>query len=62
MLNELTDFDIVNFPFVDGDFPRSTSYGAYISQLIRFVRVFSHFELLRHISHNLLPMCYFILV
>ena len=25
------DFDIVNFPFLDGDFPRSTSYGVYIS-------------------------------
>ena len=25
------DFDIVNFPFLDGDVPRSTSYGAYIS-------------------------------
>ena len=23
------DFDIVNFPFLDGDFPRSTSYGVY---------------------------------
>ena len=36
------DFDIVNFPFLDGDVPRSTSYGVYISQLIRFVRVSSH--------------------
>ena len=27
------DFDIVNFPFLDGDVPRSTSYRAYISQL-----------------------------
>ena len=36
------DFDIVNFSFLDGDVPRSTSYGVYISQLIRFVRVFSH--------------------
>ena len=36
------DFDIVNFPFFDGDFPRATSYGAYISQLIRFARVSSH--------------------
>ena len=26
------DFDIVNFPFLDGDVPRSTSYGFYISQ------------------------------
>ena len=28
------DFDIVNFPFLDGDVPRSTSYGVYISQII----------------------------
>ena len=32
------DFDIVNFPFLDGDVPRSTLYGVYISQLIRFAR------------------------
>ena len=36
------DFDIVNFPFLDGDVPRSTSYGVYISQLIRFSRVSRH--------------------
>ena len=24
------DFDIVNFPFLDGDVPRSTSYGVYL--------------------------------
>ena len=36
------DFDIVNFPFLDGDVPRSTSYGVYISQLIQFARVCSH--------------------
>ena len=36
------DFDIVNFPFLDGDAPRSTSHGVYISQLIRFARVSSH--------------------
>ena len=30
------DFDIVNFPFLDGDVPRRTPYGVYISQLIRF--------------------------
>ena len=33
------DFDIVNFPFLDGDVPRSTSYGVYISQLIRFAKL-----------------------
>ena len=32
------DFEIVNFPFLDGDVPRSTSYGVYISQLISFAR------------------------
>ena len=36
------DFDIVNFPFLDGDVPRSTSYGVYISQLIRFARASSN--------------------
>ena len=38
------DFDIVNFPFLDGDVPRSTSYGVYISQLIRFARVSRHVD------------------
>ena len=32
------DFEIVNFPFLDGDVTRSTSYGVYISPLIRFAR------------------------
>ena len=27
-------FDIVNFPFLDGDVPRPASFGVYISQLI----------------------------
>ena len=35
------DFDIVNFPFLDGDVPRRPTY---ISQLIRFTRVCSHVE------------------
>ena len=32
------NFEIVNFPFLDGDVPRSPSYGVYISQLILFAR------------------------
>ena len=36
------DFDIVSFPFLDGDVPRRTSYGVYISQLIRFARASSN--------------------
>ena len=33
------DFEVVNFPFLDGDVPRAASYDVYISQLIRFARV-----------------------
>ena len=36
------NFEIVNFPFFDGEVPRSPSYGVYISQLIRFSRVCSN--------------------
>ena len=36
------NFEIVNFPFLDGDVPRSPSYGVYISELIRFARVCSN--------------------
>ena len=38
------DFEIVNFPLLGGDVSRSTSYGVYISQLIRFARVSSHVD------------------
>ena len=37
------DFDIVNFPFLDGDVPRSASYGVYIPQLSKFYR--RHFDI-----------------
>ena len=37
------DFDIVNFPFLDGGIPHSTSYGVIII-LIRFARVSSHVD------------------
>ena len=37
-----SDFEIVNFPFLDGDVPRSTSYGVYIFQLICFARASSN--------------------
>jgi len=30
------NFAVVNYPHFDGDVPRATSYGVYISQLIRF--------------------------
>ena len=40
------DFEIVNFPFLDGDVPRPTSYGVYISLLIRFARASCHVEMM----------------
>ena len=36
------DFDMITFLFLDGDVPRRSSYGVYISQLIRFARASSH--------------------
>ena len=44
MIHVMTDFEIVNFPFLDCDGPRRPSYGVYISQLIRFATVCSHVE------------------
>ena len=42
MINEI--ILIFHFPILDGDVPRSTSYGVHISQLIRFARVSSHVD------------------
>ena len=38
------NFEIVNFPFLDRDFPRSPSYDVYVSLLICFGRVCSNFS------------------
>ena len=38
------NFEIINFPFLDGDVPRSPFYGVYISELICFARVRSHVD------------------
>ena len=45
--DKLDDFNfeiIVDFPFLDGDVPRFSSYGVYTSQLIRFASVFSNVD------------------
>ena len=49
------DFDIVNFPFLVGDVPRRTSYGVYISQLIRFARASSNLNDFNYVIKLLLP-------
>ena len=38
------NIEIVNFPFLNGDVPRSPSYGVYISQFILFARVCSNVD------------------
>ena len=38
------NFEIINFPFLDGDVPGSPSYGVYNFQLIRFARVCSNVD------------------
>ena len=48
--DKLDDFEIVNFPFLDGDVPRSPSYSVYISQLIRFARACSNVDVFNNIS------------
>ena len=50
-------FGIENFPFLDGDVPRSLSYGVYISQLIRFARVCSNVDDFSNRILFLTPMC-----
>ena len=35
------NFEIVNFPFLDGNIPKGSSYGIYISQLVRYARACS---------------------
>ena len=43
-LQDNFNYEIVNFPFFDGNVPRSPSYGVYISQLIRFARMCSNVD------------------
>ena len=56
------DFEIVNFPFLDGDVPCSTSYGVYISQLIRFAKTSSYVTDFntrnKLLTQKLLKQCY----
>ena len=56
------NFEIVNFPLLDGDVPRYPSYGVYISQLIRFARVCSNVDDFNNINliltANLLKLGY----
>ena len=44
------NFEIVNFPFLDGDGPGSPSYGLYISQLISFAKVCSNVDYFNNIN------------
>ena len=49
------DFDIVNFPFLDGDIPPRTSYGVYILQLISSQKLLQILVILTAVIKPLLP-------
>ena len=44
------NFEIVKFPFLNGDVPRSPFYGVHISQLIRFAKVCSNVDSFNNIN------------
>ena len=44
------NFEIVNFPCLDGDVPRSPFYSVYISPLIRFARVCSKVDVFNNLN------------
>ena len=56
------DFEIVIFPFLNGDVTRSTSNGVYISHLIRFARASSYITDFNNcnilLTQKLLKKCY----
>ena len=37
-------FDVINYPFLDGNIPKGQSYGIFISQLVRLARINSTFN------------------
>ena len=47
------DFHFLNFPFLSSNIPSGSSYGVYISQLIRYARCCSHHNDFRH-RHKML--------
>ena len=38
------DFDVISFPYLDGNRPKGQSYGIFISQLIRYARINTSFS------------------
>ena len=38
------DFNIINYPHLDGDVPLLPSFGVYISKLIRYARACTHVD------------------
>ena len=38
------NFDIVNFPYMDSCIPRKPALGIFLSQLIRYARICTHFD------------------
>ena len=41
-------FDVISYPFLDGNVPTALSYGVFMSQLVRFAKVNSSFKGFKH--------------
>ena len=44
MTSVITDFPIVNFPYLSSNIPESHAYGVFVSHLIRYARVCLKYE------------------
>ena len=44
MTNWMTNFAIVNFPFLSSNIPSAPAYSIYVSQLIRYARTCSNYQ------------------
>ena len=43
-INGISNFPIVNFPFLSSNIPSAPAYSIYVSQLIRYARKFSNYQ------------------
>ena len=40
----ITCYDVISFPYLDGNIPKGQSYGIFMSQLIRYARINTSFS------------------
>ena len=55
------NFNIVNYPYMCSNIPTKSTYGVYISQLIRISRICDKFASFVNFLSSLFTLCYFFL-